>query len=496
MIARNLLIVSVVLSLGAFLMFGCGQQTGGSSATTATVSVSGNINSGTVSSSSIKTLGNGMHIQAIATSPLAGYTVLAVDRESGDAYISEAVTDADGKFTISDLPSGESFYFELLDSNSKLVAPISFGNANSKAIMAINASSNLDLGQIAYDSSKGGASPTVEPTALLDSDSGARLKAGESFIPIGSGNYGKSDDCDNSSSDDSSSDGDRDGLPNFVDADNDGNGVLDEIDGRHTLEVIPSKARRPYLPYVFTNLKVQYEDRDTFQSDYSEFNIAVGLDPAGISGKTISKIYVTGGPSWLTKAMAYTSDPSSAVLWSASSYEVTKGSTKFEIFLNGLTPFTDVNAGDVLRFKIIYSDGTIAHAVKMINFVFKDIPRISQYSLDKGVTWIDMPGGTSSVIGSASTAEVYLKWSRPRDETDSEILGGKYTYEYNVSGSLTMGEITIIEKDTESAGVTLEGGTNLGSLADVTSGQLFIGLCIRSKANDNSAENIIFTKGW
>lgn len=494
------LLGSRILVLGILLITtSCGQQQETPSPIPISgITITGKINTGVISSS-VKT-----SAQAVAYQALSDYTVVAVSDKTGLVYFADTKTASDGSFTISNLPTGESFFLELLDNTNKLAAPITMSSSDGKPVMAIKPTANTDLGNIVYDSNKGTAVPINSPTAILDLDTTAEGKTGETLVPVGAKNFGKGNEAKFSGTyDPDKADGDKDGLPNFFDADNNGDGILDEMDGLYTREAFGLKAP-DFHPYVFTNLKVDYNNRDSFKTEYKEFTVAIGLTkntgPGIPSGKTISSVRIIDGPAWISTAKIFT-PTGEAGLWKDSNYALETRVTgeAWEIHLTGLKPSSEVNSGDTLRFLITYTDGTSEEAVKMINFVFGDIPKATHYSLDKGATWIPITA-TNNPIASASTSEVYLKWTRPKDESGNEIFGGRYTFEYDGLGG-SVPEVEIL-KDIGSkiSEPVLYGGINLSSLSDFRvpsfGANFMIGLCIRSKGNDNSAENLFFTRSW
>lgn len=492
----------VALTIAA-LVIGCGQQgSQTASATTtilpsgATVSISGILKSGLLTGAAVSAAG--VRAQATAFSAVPDYSIAAVSKDTGNVYFASSATDASGNFTIPDLPAGESYYMEVLDSSCKLAAPVAFGTAGGKAVMAIETgdSSSIALGDIAYDSNKGAAAPTVAQTALLDPAAAVETKSGETLVPKGAENFGKGSETEISSGAylPNTVDGDKDGLPNILDADNNGDLVVDELDGMFTAEVL-AIAPSNFFSYAFCNLKVDYNNRTSYKTDYREFDLAVGVTPnnkGGTARKTISSVKVIDGPAWISKAtVSATGTSADGHLWSASSYNIPKrsGMDAYEVHLQGLKPVADVNTGDALKFNVAYTDGTSEESLKMINFVFTDIPQVQAIKIGSS-PWREQP---LTFPTAANSSEVRVRWLRPKDESGSEIIGGRYTFEYN---SLTGGaiETTVITRDAGTL-ASLEATVDFKALpnADITSNML-IGVCIRSVANDNAAENIWFNR--
>jgi hypothetical protein len=504
--------ISFVLCLGfiviASLIVSCGQQnTNPTTTTTSTTvpggisSISGSLSSGTVSSA-IRTSSSGNVIQAYAGSSLTGYTVAAISKDTGDIYFSTP-TDSSGNFTIANLPSHESFYLDVLDSSNQLAAPVAFGTTGGKAVMAIEASNesvgSIDLGAIVIDSSKKAAAPSIAPTANLDASTTVEVKSGETLVPLGAGNLGKGSATEIPSGTYNSTvaDGDKDGLPNFLDADNNGDLVPDEFDGMFTKEVFGVSASGLYA-FAFTNLKVEYGNRNTYKTTYNTFSIALGVaGPKGPGAKNIDTVRVIAGPSWITKAKIIADPP---VLWSTTDYAIpAKGSQGFEVQLGreSIKPVTDVNAGDTFKILVNYTDGTSAETVKMLNFVFTEIPSVAAIKIGSG-SWQNPGVGD---VFNTTTSEVGLRWFRPKDESGNEIKGGRYTFEYNSTSGGAI-ETVVITKDATTA-TSLEAIVNYDTLPDrkYNTGtghkEFMLGICIRDDANSNSANNTRFqAEGW
>ncbi|PIS29723.1 hypothetical protein COT42_04485 [Candidatus Saganbacteria bacterium CG08_land_8_20_14_0_20_45_16] len=497
-----------------FLSIGCGSSTSSDTATTTTlpaaaatgsVSITGTLNTGTIASS-VAISSTGVKAQATAYAAEPDYNVVAISKNSGEIYFADAATDSSGSFTISNLPSGESYYLEILDSNNKLAAPVAFGASAGKAIMAVTpeASAAIELGAIVYDDSQDSAAPTTAPTSYFDNSTSVEVQAGTTLVPKGAGNFGKGSETEISSGyDDNKVDGDNDGLPNIVDADNNGDLIVDELDGLYTMEAISAKSTMNFYPYAFTNLKVDYNNRTSFKTNYQEFDIAVGVTPGNkgsASAKTISSAKVIAGPAWIdTAIVAGTNTAADGSLWGTTDHSLVNrsGSDAYEVHLSSLKPLTDVNAGDALKFKVIYTDGTSEESMKMINFVFTDIPQVTGIKYGSGA-W-QTSGLTFPTR--ATSNEITVRWTRPLDESTREVIGGRYTFEYNSSGGGAI-ETVIITRDADSTLTSLEGSCNLLTLPSAAiptygdaSINMLIGVCIRSDNNDNAAENIWFSRG-
>jgi hypothetical protein len=231
------------------------------------VAISGTLNSGTVASAA-RISAAGLRTQATAYAAIADDTMVAVSKDTGMIYFPTGETDAAGSFTIPDLPAGESFYLAVLDSGKKLSAPVAFGESGGGAAMAVApGASDLALGSIVYDSSKDVAAPATPPTSVLDPASTVEAKAGETLVPKGAGTYGKGAEAVFSGAYSSAvADGDKDGLPNPLDADNNGDGIIDEFDGLCTMETLSGASTKLNFSFIFTNLHVQFMNTLSWES--------------------------------------------------------------------------------------------------------------------------------------------------------------------------------------------------------------------------------------
>jgi hypothetical protein len=455
----------------------------------------------------------GVKVLATPVEPVADYTVMAVS-ETGKIYFAEA-TDAAGSFEVVGLPSDEAYYLEILNDQNQLVAPVAFGTSDDKAVMAIKSETqgDVDLGALVYDESKNCAAPTQEPAAILDTEEKAEVKSGEVLVPTGAGNLGKGEETQLSGTYDSNKvDGDQDGLPDAVDADNNGDLILDEMDGAFSNEAAATEAGSNIeYAYTFTNLKLEsYGDTDSFVNDFSEFVIALGVrfkDSVNVSGVTL-----VAGPSWIDSAKIHEARgdyaaagyPTTGTYWKDVSpaygfYKLSSGGNEYIVFIDSIQPSFEVKAGDLLKFRVEYTDGSSEYFIKMINFVFTDIPKMLYYKFGSGDSWTAAPtpvAGVEAPLATATSSVVYLRWSRPKDENGRQIIGGRYTFEYDsslVGGSVP--EVTVVERD-DGSGAYVEGYYDFSSLLGAEDSELAMSLCIRDVNNDNASQRVRFTKGW
>ncbi len=399
---------SLLLVSASFLVYGCSQQQAAVTSTTTsatttttigilTTSIRGSLNTGAIRSAGVSPFGTTVY------SPISSYKVVAVGTTSNKVYFADSATDVGGNFTISNLPSGESFMLEIIDNNNKFVAPIAMGNTTTEVVMAVTPEANggpIDLGQVVYQSSKGIAVPTLEVSASeLDYNSTAKVKNGETFVPVGAGNLGRgTGEALYSGTLADKIDGDLDGLPDVVDIDDDGDGAVDGNDSTPRRTGV-QETSGVAISSFFANLAKSYLAYPSYID--STFNIAAIDLPTsitlavhtslveGYSPSYFSAVEIVEGPPWLSSsiistadASAYSGYPQDGRLWSDENYKLYEGTENWGVWIipNG-TP----EAGDVFKFKTTNaSTGTEEYSLATLTYVFSDIPRLVAYSDSAG----------------------------------------------------------------------------------------------------------------
>jgi len=438
---------------------GCGQQESATTTTTlpsaaGSITVSGSLYSGVVSATSVKAAG--ARALSSADTPISDYQVVAVGTEDKKVYFPDSKTDANGNFTISNLPSGESFYLEIIDSNQKFVAPVSFGVAGDAVVMAITneaGGDTINLGKIAYDDAKGVAAPTTEVFASqLDEGSTARAKSAEDLVPVGAGNLGRgTGEAYFTGTLEDKVDEDDDGLPDIVDIDDDGDGKVDGLDSVPRRPGATETARNALChSNTFANLPMNYENYPTYIGgslnnspinvrDNTILAIEVVMEP-GNSPDLYSDVRIVEGPAWLETAKV----SGSAALWKDSDYRLEKESSRWDIHV---VPNGTPEAGDVLKFQVTKtSDGSKEYFISTLTFVFTDIPRLIAYS-DSGspatkegvalnLLTYQAKGNKFEYTGNS----VSFTFTAPKDDLGSYISGMNYYLDginyYNASGGV------------------------------------------------------------
>jgi hypothetical protein len=462
-------LVLTIVTLAAAVMFGlygCGQQSSTTTTTTTLPSgstgvISGSLNTGVVRTSALRTSASGPRSLASVGSPIADYTVVAVGTVDKKIYFPDSKTaTADGAFSIT-VPSGESFYLELIDASKKFVAPVSFASTTGGVVMAVSPEAGgaaIDLGKVVYESAKGVAVPSLEVSAsLLDSGSTATKSSSGDFVPVGAGILGRgTGEAAFSGTLKDKVDEDGDGLPDVVDIDDDGDGKVDGLDAD------PRKAGAVEVSITgvnntnaFSNLPQQYENYPSYNNDNSfnttPINVATQTNLAievvmsgGTSPSDFSSIKVVEGPAWIDTATISSDGPVGDIgdLWQDKSYTLYSSSDRWTVHV---TPNGTPEAGDVLKFKVVRTDGTSQEFISTLTFVFEDIPRLVGY-VDAGGTKEGATDLKLSVYSSNGNKFNYtgsnltFRFTAPKDDLGNYLTGMQYyldgiTY-YNSSGTV------------------------------------------------------------
>ncbi len=417
------------------------------------MTISGSLYSGSIRAS-------GLRLTAAAAEPIKDYTIVAVGTVDDKIYFPDSKTaTADGAFSIT-VPSGESFYLGIVDDSKKFVAPVVMGAAGGKAIMAVTIEASADLGRLVYEAAKGTAVPSLEiAAAKLDSGSTATLKSGEPFAPVGAGDLGRgTGEAFFSGSLKDAVDEDGDGLPDVFDIDDDGDGKVDGLDpaprfvGRVEVGITGVNNTN-----TFSNLPEPYEIYPTYVSGFlntTPINVAtvsnLAIEVVMASGTvpaTFSDVRVVEGPAWLATATVF----GGSTLWSATSYQLTKSSDRWEIHV---TPNGTPEAGDVLKFQLTNTaTGAISYLLSTITYVFEDIPRLVAYSDNAGTKEAaDLNLATYTTNGnkfSYSGSNLTLIFTAPKDDLGSYLTGMLYYldginyYDAGGSGLISAGSLAL-----------------------------------------------------
>jgi hypothetical protein len=444
---RKMLILLVIAMVGGILLVsGCEETlvlpttttiTPTTSTTTTTIFSGTATVSGTLYTGSVGASASDVKSFAVAQ----GYRIVAQNAATGEFKFIE--TDSSGRFTFTS-PANETWLINIIDNNTQYTGPVVARDmGGSEAAMGIQtAAASVELGDVLINPSTG----LIAPTAALDSEfvgSAEVARTDGNGVPVGVGNAGKGSAADYSGPLASGFDSDKDGLPNFVDADNNGNGVIDEVDPGSgvTTEAVVDNPRIESAD-VHANLDLGYDHVQNFNAaQYAALEFVVVPDASVIG--SITSVRITSIPTRYANAelidaqtIEGTSYPDHT-LWSQTgavgyglgftpASQSWSGVDQWSVYVRaGVQP----QPGDVFVFQVNYSDGSSDEFSRMVNYAFSDITSLASYQVAGDIVRTAPATNEPSVpLTLAGTTEITLNYNRPADENSNTLTGFAYDY--------------------------------------------------------------------
>ena len=372
-----------------------------------------------------------------------GYMIVAQSNETGEIY--RAVTDENGDFEL-DIPAsemGNTFMVSILAPDGQAVGPVVYAQAGNDGLTGLALDDDASLGTI--DLPEDPNSAPVQPGTdadvddnMVDPNVSARVDV--NGVPVGLGSHGKGDDADSSGNSSQTVDADQDGLVDILDADDDGDGIVDDFDGDGDAGGMPDGL----IVSFFMNLKIDADRAPVYYGgDTNAIDAALALDtvitleamtqPSASQTITAVEILETPAPPYMPVAEISYDGPNGIyyVTWSDSNYALDPVGDRFEAFVR---PNEVMNAGDTFTAEITFDDGTVDYYSRMINFVFKNIPRLLEYGESGSLTAFDVSdpnvnGTRDRPIPFDGTEDLVLVFNPPPDETGAYLTGMDYSFQ-------------------------------------------------------------------
>ncbi len=363
------------------------------------------------------------------------FMVLAQSAETQKTYT--ARTDGNGEFSIEVPPEEEDglFTITILSPDSRAAGPVLFDRDGGQGYSGLELGGPVDLGTLDVPV-EGGAS--ISPGEDADLSEGrvagdVTVRLNEAGVPVGVPSIGKGEAAvigTPSSDPRQMLDRDRDGLIDLFDADDDGNGVVDDFD---TLPIGGGPAAAAgVIVNLFMNLKLDEQRAQVYFSGDAEAierslktDTVITFEVRGTTTltKSIAAVHVLGPPAPAPAYLSGATVQHTATLWSSTDYALNPdGPNHFQAFI---VPNALLNAGDNFTFEIRFEDGSRAVFTRMLNYVFRRIPRLVR---------IGAPGDEQPYAGSTvsfdGSQDLSLVWEPPVDETGRPITGMDYHFEF------------------------------------------------------------------
>lgn len=365
-----------------------------------------------------------------------GYQVVVQSADTMEVYSGQ--TDGEGAFRV-DIPeqeSGQLFIVTLMSPEGQVLGPVVFNSegAGGAGKIGLELLGDASLGAIQAPELPGDSAITPGDDHDLDAATVAEdveVRLDDAGVPIGVSSVGKGDDAQIDAPTDNPRqmcDSDMDGLIDIFDADDNGNGAVDDFDPDH--HAAPPAELHGIQTKIFMNLKIGEADAAAYFGDN-----AVAIEESlktdtvitfearydGRAGRTLIGVRALAmpAPSYLPFATVLGGQE----LWSATDYKLRQdGANHFQAFI---TPNALINAGDVFTLEYLFDDGSTRTFTEMINYVFKSIPKLVAAGSPAALTAITGP----STILFDGTQDLVLEWNPPVDERGVLLVGIDYRFE-------------------------------------------------------------------
>ena len=408
-----------ILAIAGFSLTGCDQPQGGTGITEPAFCIKGEMK--------MKMKMKSVSLFETAASEKK-YLVIAVSVQSSNSYYGSA--DADGKFWVAlpDSEKGNTFVVTVMDKTGQAIGPVMYGVNNGAGSLGLEVKDKVDLGAFYIDD--GGIVATITNPSTYSVNTNYYARVGTSNLAVGIASFGKAAGAQVNSSKlgNSLGDKDRDGLIDILDADDDGDGVADDFESDRTIGD-RSGLPKGYSISIVQTLSLQEDQLKEFYvadvsnalAKYNLLGLWVKVPPTA-AVKSITVLDSTA-PSYLSGIQ---SGPQQAkILWSSEQYMLPKSAeqqhpTEYTLYKAHLYPNVALNAGDAFTFKVIYEDGKTNYYTRMLNYVFKDSMKLSQYSTNAKTSFITYPV-VSGRPPMRSDQDLYLTLKPPLDDTGSPI---------------------------------------------------------------------------
>lgn len=363
---------------------------------------------------------------------VAGSEVVAISQDTKEVY--RGTVGADGTFDIP-LPEdekGHSMVVTIVGPDGKPLGPVVFDSAGSNGTTGVKPDGEADLGTVEIPSNLGAGAILAGDDGNIEADNldaTTKTRLDGNGAPVGVGSFGKGSGALASGPKGSGIDADQDGLPDLFDADDNGDGTVDDFEAGASSWALgkPGDVR----PNFFMNLKVPVENSAVYYSGTAD-QIADALSTGTVITMEVlsepgSKKKMTGVKLLTSPAPSYvplmTLGANGGPLWSTTGYQFTFNGDRYEAFT---IPHAVMSPGDTFSVEVSFEDGTTQTYSRMLNFIFKRIPRLIEYGTAGSTVAFDpndpnQNGTFQKPIIFDGTQDLVLEFQPPQDE-DGNLL--------------------------------------------------------------------------
>ena len=360
------------------------------------------------------------------------YAVIVQSVETKQAYVGE--TDGNGNFQV-DIPeteTGDVFMVNVMMPDGQPAGPVIFGNSGNQGYTGLQLDGDADLGNIPFPDDPTlapivpGNDSTIDPNAVL---TGIVARLDANGVPLGVPEFGRGDDALGDKSNDANQqlDADRDGMIDLFDADDDGDGIIDDFDD--DAELNPGESG--LFVNFFMNLKIDDVQATAFFNgdvpgieNCLKNNTVITFEVKAEStlGKNITACRIIGPPAPTPAYMPLTT-VQGGKLWSTASYDIPLYATNH--YQEWATPHDFMNTGDTFTVEVTFDDSTVGVYSRMINYVFKSIPKLINIGAPGALAAYNGPG----TVTFDGTKDLVIEWAPPVDDFGNLIVGIPYQME-------------------------------------------------------------------
>lgn len=384
------------------------------------------------------------------------YTLVATSDQTGEVY--RADTDPSGEFSI-DIPdseAGNSLVVAVVAPDGHALGPILVDQTAGDGVTGVAMDQPADLGTVSVpdDPSQQPISAGSDGNAAELADPGVYTRLNESGAPLGVDSVGKDQDAVIDASQLSgAADQDHDGLVDGFDADSTRSGVVDDLKPDAEIGAGPADCYANF----FMGLHVEPEYAQTYYAGTPDevaarlkvdtrIHLGVGTNNLATRQITAARLLETPGPAYLPTAVYAGPDGPDTRTLREDGYVLENEGTHPGAPGHGpswgvhLIPLEVMQAGDIFTIEMTFDTGEVGQYSRMINYVFKSIPRLVRAGAagslhDFDVTDPAMNGTPEHPILFDGTQDLVLVFNPPKDETGAYITGMDYHIEVFFVGS-------------------------------------------------------------
>lgn len=385
-----------------------------------------------------------------------GCVVVAVSNATQLIYRADVATDGSFQLDLPESEAGNTLMVTILGPDGKPLGPVLVGTADGNGLTGLKPDGGVDLGTIEIPPNLGDAPLVAGDDANVPTgnvDDGAPVRLDGNGVPVGVNTFGKGTGALANGPVGDGIDADHDGLVDLFDADDDGNGRVDDLEiGAGAWDVPSAEDARPNF---FTNLKIEPESADVYyHGTPAEIDAAISAHTVitfEVVREPTAKRSMTGAHLLSSPAPAYlplTTVTGGSQPWSAGGYAFSPHGDRYDVFV---TPNAVMQAGDTFTVEVSFDDGASLQYTRMLNYILKNIPHLVRYGAPGALQDYDPatpPGsGTNSVpVPFDGTQPLALEFNPPVDETGAYLEGFEYQFHlffYDEFGGQLNGDMDI-----------------------------------------------------